>query len=324
MPGKRKPPLIAVVGPTAVGKTTLSIRLALRFQGEIVSADSRQVYRGMDIGSAKASIEEQAIVPHHLLDVVAPDQPLTLSIYQKLAYQAIAEIVGRGNVPFIVGGSGLYVRAVLGGLTIPAVPPQPQLRAALERIAALRGATFLHRWLQAMDLAAATRIDYRNVRRVIRALEVILASGKPMSPAQRQDPPPYRVLRIGLTRPRPELYRRVDRRIEQMIAAGLIDEVKRLLAAGYDPALPAMSGIGYGEMVAYLRGEISLAEAVQGMKQRSRRFVRQQATWFRANDPAIHWFDLSAGDDESIFALVERFLGDKDSGTRLPRSSRCR
>ena len=304
----QNPPLIALIGPTAVGKTALSIRLAQRFSGEIVSADSRQIYRGMDIGSAKVTATERAAVPHHLLDVTDPDRPLNVATYQQLAYQAIDEIIARGNLPFLVGGSGLYVRAVLDGLHIPAVPPRPVLRAVLAEIAAERGAPFLHRWLAAMDAQAAARIDYRNVRRVIRAVEVILVSGRPISPAQRLVAPAYRILRIGLTRPRPELYRRIDTRVDAMLAAGLVAEVQALLDAGYTPDLPALSGIGYRQICAYLQGEISLAEAVQEIKRRTRRFVRQQATWFRLDDPRIHWFDLAKTTETDIFSLIEMFI----------------
>ena len=308
MTQKQNSPLIAIIGPTAVGKTALSIHLAQRFGGEIVSADSRQVYRGMDIGSAKATAEERIAVPHYLLDVTDPDHPLNVATYQRLAYHAIDDITARGHLPFLVGGSGLSVRAVLEGLRIPAVAPQPALRAVLEEIAAPRGAPFLHRWVAAMDPQAAARIDYRHVRRVIRALEVILVSGRPITSAQRQAPPPYRMLRVGLTRPRPELYRRIDRRVEALLAAGLVAEVRTLLAAGYTPNLPAMSGIGYKQICAYLQGEISLAAAEQEIKRRTRRFVRQQATWFRLDDPRIHWFDLAAVAEVDIFSLIETFL----------------
>lgn len=304
----QNPPLIALIGPTAVGKTTLSIRLARRFGGEIVSADSRQIYRGMNIGSAKATAAERAAVPHHLLDVTDPDQPLNVATYQQLAYRAIDEIIARGHLPFLVGGSGLYVRAVLDGLRIPAVPPRPALRTVLAEIATERGAPFLHRWLAAMDAQAAARIDYRNVRRVIRAVEVILVSGRPISPAQRLVAPAYHILRIGLTRPRPELYRRIDERVDAMLAAGLVTEVQELLDAGYTPDLPAMSGIGYRQICAYLRGEITLAEAVQEIKRRTRRFLRQQATWFRLDDPRIHWFDLAKTAETDIFSLIETFI----------------
>ena len=303
------PPLVAIIGPTAVGKTAISLRLAETFDGEVVSADSRQIYRGMDIGTAKVSPEERRRVPHHLLDLVDPDQPLTLAEYQKLAYAAIDGILRRGKLPLLVGGSGLYVQAVLEGWTIPRVPPNPALRAALEREAEERGEAALHRWLAALDPQAAARIDPRNVRRVIRALEVCLTAGQPISELQAKRPPPYRILRIGLTMPREVLYRRIDERVDRMIALGLVEEVRGLLAKGYGLELPAMSGLGYRQIGLYLRGEMTLEEAVARIKRETRRFVRQQYTWFGLDDPAIRWFDASAPDCyERVEEVVKKFL----------------
>jgi tRNA dimethylallyltransferase len=284
-------PLVVIVGPTAAGKTALSLALAAALGGEIVSADSRQIYRGMDIGSAKATPAERAAAPHHLLDVVNPDQILTLAEYQSLAYRAIADIHGRGRLPFLVGGTGQYVQAVLEGWRIPAVAPQPALRMELEAAAAAEGAAALHQRLAALDPVAAGRIDYRNVRRVIRALEVCLVTGRPISEQQRKAPPPYHVTQIGVTRPRAELYARIDARVDAMIAAGLVAEVERLAAVGYDRDLPAMSGLGYRQIGAYLRGETSLADAIALVKRQTRRFVHQQYTWFRLDDPQIYWAD---------------------------------
>jgi len=284
-------PLIVIVGPTAAGKTALSIELAAALGGEIVSADSRQIYRGMDIGAAKATPAEQSRVPHHLLDIVAPDQVLSVTEYQRLAYAAIDAILARGRTPFVVGGSGQYIHAVVEGWNIPAVAPQPELRAALFAEAEREGSAALHGRLAALDPLAAARIDHRNVRRVIRALEVCLAAGRPISELQHRTPPPYRILQIGVTRPRPELFARVDARVDRMLADGLVAEVMRLLAAGYHRDLPALSGIGYRQIVQFLMGELSLAEAVALIKKQTRRFIHQQATWFRPDDPAIRWFD---------------------------------
>lgn len=285
-------PLVAIVGPTAVGKTALSIVVAQQLDGEIVSADSRQIYRGLDIGTDKPTAAQRRLVPHHLLDVVEPDQVLTLAQYQQAAYAAIDDIHRRGRLPLLVGGTGLYVRAVLEGLTIPHVPPNPDLRAELEALAEAQGPQALHARLAALDPDAARRIDPRNVRRVVRALEVTLLAGAPISHLQGAHPPPYAVLRVGLTRPRPALYARIDRRVDAMIEAGLVEEVRRLLEAGYSPSLPALTGLGYRQISQYLRGELSLAEAVAAIKQQTRRFVRQQYTWFRLDDPRIRWFDL--------------------------------
>jgi tRNA dimethylallyltransferase len=303
------PPLIAIVGPTAVGKTALAVRLAEALGGEIVSADSRQLYRGMDVGTAKATPGERARVRHHLLDVVAPDEVLSLAEFQERAYAAIDDVLARGKVPFLVGGTGQYVMAVIEGWRIPRVPPDEVLRARLYREAEEEGAAALHAWLEALDPAAARRIDARNVRRVVRALEVCLVTGRPISTQQGKVPPPYRILIVGLMLPRPELYRRIDERVKRMMAAGLEDEVRCLVEGGYGFDLPAMSGVGYGQFEAYLAGEATREEVVHEVQRATRRFVRQQANWFRAEDPRIHWFDAVPDPFEAVRALVEGFVG---------------
>lgn len=302
------PPLVAIVGPTAVGKSALALEVAQRLGGEIVSADSRQIYRGMDIGTDKPTPEQRRLVPHYLLDVVEPDQVFTLAQYQRAAYDAIADIHRRGRLPLLVGGTGLYVRAVLEGLNIPEVPPDPALRSELEAFAAAEGAQALHARLAALDPDAAGRIDPRNVRRVVRALEVTLLTGVPISRLQQASPPPFRVLRIGLTRPRPALYARIDRRVDAMVEAGLVEEVRRLLQAGYSPSLPALTGLGYRQIIQYLQGEVSLAEAVAAIKQQTRRFVRQQYTWFRLDDPRMRWFDLELASAADVIEEIRRWL----------------
>ena len=294
--------VVAVVGPTAAGKTELSLALAQALGGEIVSADSRQIYRGMDIGTAKATPEERALVPHHLLDVVDPDQVLTLAEYQRLACAAIDDILARGRLPLLVGGTGQYVYAVIEGWRIPEVAPQPALRAALEAEAAAQGAEAFHARLAALDPIAASRIDPRNVRRVIRALEVCLTTGRPISELQTKSPPPYKIIQVGVTRPRPELYARIDARVERMIAAGLVDEVRCLAEAGYSWDLPAMTGLGYRQIGQYLRGEVTLDEAVALIKKGTRRLVQQQYNWFRPDDPMIRWVD--PGDADVVGELV--------------------
>jgi tRNA dimethylallyltransferase len=305
------PNLVALLGPTAAGKTALSILLAEKFHGEVVSADSRQVYRGMDIGTAKPSADEQRRVRHHLLDVVNPDEPFTLSEYQQLAYSAIADIHVRGQVPFLVGGSGLYVRAVLEGLSIPRVAPDAARRAELERA----DAASLYARLLDLDPSAAAKIDVANKRRVIRALEVFETTGQPISAQQTREAPGYRVLRIGLTLPRDELYRRINARVDQMIAAGLVGEVSGLLGRGYTLDAPAMSGLGYRQIELYLRGTISLEEAVRLIKRDTRRFVHHQYSWFRLNDARIRWFDLSVSTETDIIAAVEEFLSGEETQT---------
>jgi tRNA dimethylallyltransferase len=300
--------LLVIVGPTAAGKTALSVDLAEALGGEIVSADSRQVYRGMDIGTAKATPAERARVPHHLLDVVAPDQVLTLAEYQALAYEALAGIDRRGRLPMLVGGTGQYVAAVLEGWRIPEVAPRPDLRAELEAQAAEQGSEWLHARLASLDPVAASRIDHRNVRRVIRALEVWLATGRPISELQAKEPPPYNVVQIGVTRPRPILYERIDRRVEAMVAAGLVEEVRGLVAAGYGWDLPAMTGLGYRQIGQYLRGEVTLDEAAALVKKGTRRFVQQQYNWFRLNDPRIRWIDPAEPPPDEVLAQLRAVL----------------
>jgi tRNA dimethylallyltransferase len=288
--------LVVIVGPTAVGKTALAIELARRFDGEIVSADSRQIYRGMDIGTAKPTRQEQVLAPHHLIDIVAPDEPYTLANYQAQAYAAIDAILARGRQPFLVGGTGLYVRAVVEGLCIPRVPPNKELRAQL----ALEDGAALYERLRALDPDAAARIDPHNVRRTIRALEVCLTTGKKFSDLGQTLPPPYLITQIGLTLPRPQLYARIDARVERMMADGLVAEVEALVAQGYGWELPSMSGLGYREIGEYLRGEVSLGEAVANIKRNTRDFVRRQYAWFRLKDEHIHWFE-----DAEVEKVVE-------------------
>ena len=286
-------PLVVIVGPTGVGKTALALPLAEELDGEIVSADSRQVYRGMDIGTAKPTPEERSLVPHHLIDIIDPDQEFTLADFQERAYAAIKEIAARGRLPFLVGGTGQYVRAVVEGWRIPRVPPDPQLRAELYATAQEHGTQTLYEQLLALDPNAASFISPRNLRRIIRALEVCIKSGQPFSAQRGKSPPPYRVLQIGLTMERAELYRRVDARIERMIAAGLVEEVRTLLERGYDWSLPSMSGLGYLQLRGYFEGHISLAEAVALIKKETRRFIRHQYNWFRLGDERIHWLDAT-------------------------------
>ena len=316
--------VVVVVGPTAAGKTDLAIALAAALGGEIISADSRQIYRGMDIGTAKATPEQRARVPHHLLDVVDPDQVLTLAEYQRMAFDAIACVQTRGLVPILAGGTGQYIRAVTEGWRIPEVPPDPTLRAALESEAREAGAEAFHARLAELDPRAATRIDYRNVRRVIRALEVCLLTGRPISELQAKDPPPWQAYWLGVTRPRSELYVRIDARVDRMVARGLVKEVRWLAEAGYAPDLPAMTGLGYRQIGQYLRGEVELEAAVALIKKGTRRFVQQQYNWFPVDDPGIHWLDPGAVPFDAVLALLADLRynspveGPKASGKEKP------
>jgi tRNA dimethylallyltransferase len=285
-----KPPLILIVGPTAVGKTELAIRLAEKLNGEIISADSRLFYNGMDVGTAKPSKEELARVPHHLIDIVNPDETLSLAVFQQKANGIIADIHARNKLPFLVGGTGQYVRAVTEGWTPPEVVPNVKLRDELEKMKDERGLQWLHDRLKSLDAEAASNIDARNYRRTIRALEVIFTTGKKFSTQRGQGTSPYKLISIGLTRPREELYRRVDERIDLMFANGFIDEVKGLLAQGYSAELPGMSAIGYRECIGVIRGELTIEQAKAEMKRITRVFVRRQGNWFKESDPNIHWF----------------------------------
>lgn len=296
-------PLLCILGPTGVGKTALALALAEALNGEIVSADSRQVYRGLNIGTGKPTPDQLARVPHHLIDCVEPDQSYTLAEYQADAQTALAEIEARGRRPLLVGGTGLYVRAVTEGLKIPAVAPQPELRAQLEERAAREGGAALYAELQHIDPAAADKIDPRNVRRTIRALEVYLISGQKFSEAGATAAPLFAVRRIGLTLPREDLYRQVDQRIDGMIARGWLEEV-RGLTRRYAEDLPALSSLGYPQMCAVLRGELSLAEAAVQIKHQTHRFIRQQYAWFRPRDPRIEWFDLVRHAGPQVVSLI--------------------
>ncbi len=302
-------PLVAIVGPTGVGKTRTGVRLALAFNGEIVSADSRQVYRHMNIGTAKPAPEELALVPHHLVDIVDPDQDFSLAEYQRLAYQAINDIQKRGKLPFLVGGSGLYVWSVLEGWRIPAVPPDSGLRLDLEQRAAAGGAPALYDELVRMDPVAAQNIDPRNVRRVIRALEVNARSGQPFSSLQRKEAPALDMFIVGLTAPREHIYRLVDARVDDMVVQGLVTEVENLLKIGYDIKLSAMSGLGYRDIARSLKGDVTLEEAVRRIKMDNHRFIRHQYAWFRPADARIHWFDITTSGFDAIQGAIAAHYG---------------
>jgi len=301
-------PLIVLLGPTAVGKTELSLLLCEHIGGEIVGADSRQIYRGMAIGTALVGDADRVRAPHHLIDFCAPDETLTVAAYQRLAYAVIDDIHRRGAVPVLTGGTALYVRAVTEGLRIPEVPPNSELRAEMEETLRREGREALFERLRSLDPATAAVIDRNNPRRVMRALEIVISTGKSKIELEGATPPPYQTLLIGLDRPRDELYARIDRRVDEMVELGLVEETRRLLAAGYDARLPSMTGLGYREITAYLRGELTLDEAVARIKTETHRYVRHQYTWFRRM-AGVQWFDMQAEDSpQRIMALAETFL----------------
>lgn len=288
--------LLAIVGPTATGKTALAVRLAERLGGEIVNADSRQTLRGLDIGTAKPAPEALASTRHWLIDVTDPDEPLGLGRYLDLANEALRDCWSRAVLPMLVGGTGQYVWALLEGWQVPRVPPDPALRAELEELAKREGPQRLADELTRVDPAYAARVDLRNVRRVIRALEVYRRTGQPISACQTRRPPDFDWTVIGLACPREELYRRIDERVDTMIAGGLVEEVRGLVARGYGGDLPAMSSIGYRQVCQHLAGELSLEEAIVRIKTETHRLARMQHNWFAADDERIHWIDVTAGD----------------------------
>jgi tRNA dimethylallyltransferase len=300
--------LLAIAGPTAVGKSRLALHLAEALEGEIVNADSRQVYRYMDIGTAKPSQGERALVPHHLIDIVNPDEDFSLAQYQQLAYRAIKDIQQRNKLSILAGGSGLYLWSVVDGWRIPRVAPDLEFRHTLEEKVARVGKDELYRELARVDPVAAQRIDPRNVRRMIRAIEVYKGTKVPFSQLQFKTKPPFDTLIIGLTANRSELYNMIDLRVDEMIRRGLVDEVKGLLDRGYSFTLPAMSGISYKQIGMYLRGELTLAAAIEQIKFDTHRLARRQYSWFRLKDDRINWFDIQDNMDSQVMALVGKFI----------------
>ncbi len=313
-------PLIIVLGPTGVGKTSLAIELAGELEGEIIGADSRQIYRHMDIGTAKPTAAQQALVPHHLIDIVAPDYNLGLAEYQDAACRCIDAAHQRGALPFLVGGSGQYISAVEEGWSIPRVAPNQEIRAELEAYVARHSPAALHERLRQVDLTSAERIHPNNVRRVIRALEVHTVSGRPISELQRKRPPPWRIYRIGLTLPRSILYPRVDRRVDDMIAAGLVEEVRRLLDMGYDRSLPSMSGLGYLEIAGHLLDGAPLEHAIERTKFSTHEFIRGQDVWFRGHDNGILWHNVEDLDASALTQTLRDWLA-RDSAITTTKTA---
>jgi len=288
----RLPPLVAIVGPTASGKSALALRLAREHAGEIVSCDSLQVYRGLDIGSAKASVEERRAVRHHLLDVVAPEAAFSAADYARLARQALDELRARGVLPIVAGGTGLYLRALLCGL-FAGPSRDEELRARLEALARRFGDARLHRLLARVDPAAAARVAARDRVRVVRALEVFHATGRPLSAQRREGATPlegFRVAVFGLEPEREALRRAVEARTRTMLASGLVDEVRGLIAGGLPPLARPLQAIGYKQALAVIRGERSLDDAEREIVAETMRFAKRQLTWFRHQQPDVRWF----------------------------------
>lgn len=294
------PRLIVVAGPTAVGKTDLGIALARQFDGEVVNADSRYLYRSLDIGVAKPTLEEREGVPHHLIDILDPEETMTLARFQDLAMAAISGIHARGRLPLLVGGTPLYVNAVVEGWRIPRVPPDPEFRAALEAEVTAGNLPHLIERLKTVDPVAADRSG-PNPRRIIRALEIHHATGQPMSALESKGPRPFRTLELGLTMPRAKLHRAVDNRVEDQIRRGLVEEVRSLLARGVSPDAPSMSSLGYRQLLPYLAGKIDLPAAINQIKIDTHRYVRHQETWLRRN-PNLIPIDVTQPNWQSLAA----------------------
>ncbi len=307
-----KEKLVVIVGPTAVGKTALSLELAQAFNGEIISGDSMQVYRYMDIGTAKATKEERSLVPHYLIDIIDPDQDYSVAIFQEMATELITEINQRQRLPFIVGGTGLYIQSVTHSFQFSEAEQDYELREQLMRMAESEGVEALHERLRMIDPITAERLHPNDVKRVIRAIEIYQLTGQTMADFQhRAQYSPYDIVMIGLTMDRQKLYERINQRVDLMIEAGLIEEVRWLLDQGYDPSLNSMQGLGYKEVVPYLYGEITQEQAVQEIKKRTRHFAKRQLSWFR-RIPEVQWFDLTNPDEHSrIKETIHRALAGK-------------
>ena len=312
-PQAQPTPLLVIVGPTAVGKSALALHLARRCGGEIINADSRQVYRGMELGAAAPTASAMAAVPHHLYGIASPDEGFSLARFLPLATQAIADVNSRGRLPIVAGGTGQYVNALVQGWQAPRVPPDPALRERMEALIAQEGVEAAAQQLREVDPQSAARIDLRNPRRVVRALEVAAALGPNARGAQT--PPPYRSLVVGITTTtRADLYRRIDERVNAMVAGGWLDEVRALLDAGRSPDLPALSSMGYRELALHLAGELPMEEAVRRIKLAHHRLARQQYTWFKPTDRRIHWLVAGDGLEQHAEDVVENWRPSTGSG----------
>jgi tRNA dimethylallyltransferase len=310
--GSSKPRLLVLIGPTAIGKTRLSLELAAKYECEIISGDSMQVYRGMDIGTAKASKAEQRLVPHHLIDIHDPEDPFSVAEFQELVRDLIPEIHERGKLPFIVGGTGLYIESVCYDYRFTDVGTDQQFRDDQDAFANQCGEEALHDKLRAIDPESAERLHYNDRRRVIRALEIAYVSGVPLSEhmANQTKDSPYELCIIGLTMDRALLYKRIEERIDAMLEAGLIEEVRSLLAAGCPRDTVSMKGLGYKEIVSFLEGELSLEAAVILLKRNTRHYAKRQLSWFR-HMKEIRWVDVT---DQTNFSAHLKKISDIITG----------
>jgi tRNA dimethylallyltransferase len=284
-------PLVIIVGPTAVGKTAVSLRLASEIRAEIISVDSVQIYRSLDIGSAKPNFKERNIVPHHLIDVANPDEPFDAANFTRLAWLSIKRIISRGRVPMLVGGTGLYLRALFNGLS-PSQGAHPGLRLQLKKMADTFGAGMLYDFLTTVDKISAEKIHPNDIFRLIRAIEIYISTGIPPTSWHKGQKSPlngFPRLKIGLIRDKQELYEIINKRVDQMMEEGLLYEVKTLLKKGYAPRLNSLQTLGYRHIIAYFTGELSYKEAIRQLKRDTRHYAKRQLTWFKS-DPEIKWF----------------------------------
>lgn len=310
----KKKPLVILTGPTAAGKTNLSIQLAKRIGGEIISADSMQVYKKMNIGTAKITPEEMDGVPHYLVDLLDPKEAFNVVEFQKRAKEAMNEIISHGNIPIIVGGTGFYIQALLYDIDFSSHEEKEEYREHLAALAESKGKEYLHARLMEVDPEYASSVHYNNVKKVIRALEYYHETGQKLSEhneEQQQKESPYSAAYFVLNHERSVLYDRINRRVDLMMEQGLLEEVKSLAAEGYTPDLVSMQGLGYKEFFDYFEGKSSLEEVVDRIKQETRRFAKRQLTWFRREKEVI-WMDKSTYDDENILSLMLEELKNRE------------
>lgn len=282
---KAKNPLIVILGPTASGKTALSLKIAHEFNGEIISTDSRQIYKGMEISTDAILPSQREKIPHHMLGITTPDKTLTLAEFKEIALKKISGIHKKGHIPILVGGTGLYISSIIEGYKVPKVPPDTKLRSKLEKEAREKGKDYVYKKLKKLDPKTATTIHPNNLRYVIRAIEINLSTGK--NKIDKKSTSPFDVFIIGIYLPREILYKRVEERVNQQIERGLIQEVKKLLKKGYDENLPAMSSLGVKEIIPYIKGKMSLEDCVKILKQNTRHYAKRQMTWFRRYDSVM-------------------------------------
>jgi tRNA dimethylallyltransferase len=303
-----KQPLVVVAGPTAVGKTAAAINLAEKLNGEIISGDSMQVYKGMDIGTAKITDKERQKIPHHLIDILNPDTPFSAADFKYRAEKAVTSIHDRGKLPILAGGTGMYIQSLIYDYSFHHTKEDEAYRLILEAAYKEQGAKYLHTMLEKKDPEAAASVHINNVRRIIRALEIIHVTGQPLhTEEEKKKISPYNFTLIGLTMNRDQLYERINKRVDIMIESGLTAEVKKLVDQGYEHST-AMRAIGYKEMIPYIKGDISLEEAAANLKQNSRRYAKRQLTWFRNKLP-VSWFDMTEEREEKLNNIEEFVAG---------------